>query len=159
MIKVLLAFGLVLLGISTGLRAEDDAAKIAELAATYPLKTCVISGAQLGSMGDPVDVLHEGRLVRFCCKGCIKKFKAESEKFLKQIDEAAAKGGDGKAAAEAAPKDGGAKQGGCGGCGKQTGCGGCAGVEKAPAPAAGEAVPKASGSKGGCGSGCGGCGR
>jgi hypothetical protein len=31
--------------------------------------------------------------VRFCCKGCVKKFNAEPEKFLKMIDDAAAQAG------------------------------------------------------------------
>jgi hypothetical protein len=156
---LLLGLGMILLGTSPAVQAEeggkDDAAAIAKQTETYPLKTCVVTGEELGSMGNPHDVLHEGRLVRFCCKGCVKKFKADPEKFLKQIDEAAAKGGEGKAAAEAAPKAGG------GGGDKQTGCGGCAGAGKAPTPAAGDAAPKASGAKGGCGSGCGcgGCGR
>lgn len=64
--------------------------------AVYPLQTCVVSGDKLedGSMGAPVDYIHkeEGkpdRLVRFCCKSCIKTFKKTPAKYLKLIDEAA----------------------------------------------------------------------
>lgn len=117
-----LGLGMILLGTSPSVQAEeggkDDAAAIAKQTETYPLKTCVVTGEGLGSMGNPHDVLHEGRLVRFCCKGCVKKFKADPEKYLKLIDEAAAaaKGGAEKAPAEEAPKAAGAK-GCCGGCG------------------------------------------
>jgi hypothetical protein len=63
--------------------------------ASYPLDTCVVSGEKLGSMGAPIDYTHkeEGkpdRLVRFCCKMCIPKFKKDPAKYLKLIDEAAA---------------------------------------------------------------------
>ncbi|MFT3783194.1 MAG: hypothetical protein QM790_14390 [Nibricoccus sp.] len=62
---------------------------------SYPLDTCVVSGEKLGDMGKPVDYIYkeEGkpdRLVRFCCKMCISKFKKDPAKYLKAIDEAAA---------------------------------------------------------------------
>jgi hypothetical protein len=67
----------------------------ADTAAAYPLDTCVVSGEKLGEMGKPIDYIYkeEGkpdRLVRFCCKMCIGKFKKEPAKYLKLIDEAAA---------------------------------------------------------------------
>ena len=63
--------------------------------ATYPLTTCVVSGEPLeGGMGGPVDYIHKeagkpDRLVRFCCKACIKEFKKEPAKYLAMIDAAA----------------------------------------------------------------------
>lgn len=64
-------------------------------APAYPLDTCVVSGEKLGSMGKPYDYTHkeEGkpdRLVRFCCKMCLGKFKKDPAKYLKLLDEAAA---------------------------------------------------------------------
>ena len=62
----------------------------------YPLDTCVVSGENLGGeMGAPIDYIHKeagkpDRLVRFCCKMCIPKFKKDPAKYLKLIDEAAA---------------------------------------------------------------------
>ena len=61
----------------------------------YPLKTCVVSGEALGSMGDYVNYVHKeagkpDRIVRFCCDGCIDDFKKEPARFLKKIDDAAA---------------------------------------------------------------------
>ena len=70
----------------------------AEAKAAYPLETCVVSGDKLesGDMGEPIDYIHkeEGkpdRLVRLCCKGCVRDFKKDPAKYLKLIDEAAAK--------------------------------------------------------------------
>src|ERR1051325_840658 len=54
----------------------------------YPLKTCVVSGEKLGEMGKPYVYQHEGREVRFCCKSCLKDFKKDPAKYLKQLDDA-----------------------------------------------------------------------
>ena len=56
--------------------------------AAYPLENCVVGGESLGSMGDPVEYVHEGRLVKFCCEGCIDDFKKDSTKYLAQLDQA-----------------------------------------------------------------------
>jgi hypothetical protein len=37
-------------------------------------------------MGKAIEVVHEGRQVRFCCQGCVPKFNAEPAKFFKIID-------------------------------------------------------------------------
>lgn len=74
--------------------AADSEANIA----AYPLTTCVVSDEALDSddMGGPINYIYKSegqpdRLVRLCCKRCIKKFNAEPQKYLKMIDEAAAK--------------------------------------------------------------------
>lgn len=54
----------------------------------YPLPTCPQSGERLGSMGDPVVRVYEGREVRFCCKSCPPKFEKELAKSLSTLDEA-----------------------------------------------------------------------
>ncbi len=65
----------------------------------YPLDTCMVSGDKLGGdMGKSVDLIYRNRLVRFCCGDCIKDFQKEPAKYLKILDEAAA-----KKAAEAKP--------------------------------------------------------
>ncbi len=48
----------------------------------YPLDSCIVSGNTLGSMGDPITLVHEGQQVKFCCKPCVKKFKANPGKYL-----------------------------------------------------------------------------
>ncbi len=66
---------------------EDDAA-IVKQRPSYPLDTCVVSGEALDAMGEPLEYMHEGRLVRLCCKGCVRKLNAEPEQFLATIDRA-----------------------------------------------------------------------
>jgi hypothetical protein len=89
---------------------EDSSATTAEAKADYPLSTCVVSGDKLegGDMGPPIDYVYkqEGkpdRLVRFCCKGCIKDFKKDPAKYLKKIDDAAAAKAKGEKPVEDAP--------------------------------------------------------
>lgn len=68
-----------------------DQAVIEKQKANYPLETCLVSGEKLGSMGAPVDFVFGNRLVRFCCKGCMKDFSKEPSKYTAKLD-AAAKG-------------------------------------------------------------------
>lgn len=74
-----------------------DAVWLAKAKAEYPLKTCVVSDEEIGGgMGEGIDYIHQqegqpARLVRFCCKDCVNDFKKEPAKYLKLIDEAAAK--------------------------------------------------------------------
>ncbi len=58
----------------------------------YPLTTCPISGEALGGeMGAPIDYVYNNRLVRFCCKDCIKKFEKDPAPTLAKLDEAVIK--------------------------------------------------------------------
>lgn len=54
----------------------------------YPLTTCVVSGEELGGMGDPVAYDHNGTMVKFCCKNCIPKFEKDPEKYLAILNQA-----------------------------------------------------------------------
>ncbi|CAM3063646.1 hypothetical protein [Rariglobus hedericola] len=90
--KLFFAASLLALCFATTVRADESPA-----AAAYPLKTCVVSGDALGSddMGPPIDYIHkeEGkpdRLVRLCCKACIRTFKKDPAAYLAKIDAAAA---------------------------------------------------------------------
>ena len=88
-------FAMILLvgSFSLSLKAEDakpdNAAIIAKQKPTYPMKTCVVTGDKLE--GDSIDYVYEGRLIRFCCKDCVKDFNKEPAKYLKVLDAAAAK--------------------------------------------------------------------
>jgi hypothetical protein len=84
----------------------DSAASVA----AYPMNKCVVSGDKLedGDMGPPINYVYKqdgnpDRLVRLCCKGCVKDFKKNPEKYLKMIDEAAAAKAKGQKPVEAAP--------------------------------------------------------
>lgn len=52
----------------------------------YPLTTCVVSGEELGSMGDPVEYRHNGTLVKFCCDECIPKFEEDPDAYLSKLN-------------------------------------------------------------------------
>ena len=53
----------------------------------YPLKICPVSGLTLGSKGEPIVMLHDGREVRFCTKSCIRKFQSDVKGYLQKIDD------------------------------------------------------------------------
>lgn len=59
----------------------------------YPLKTCVVSGKSLDSMGGAYIYKHNDREVRFCCKRCVKTFLKDPEAHLAKIDDAGKKTG------------------------------------------------------------------
>ncbi len=100
--KLLLALSSLALGLAL-LSAQNTpsetpaeaAARLKALAAlvkaqgpSYPLDTCIISGKKLGSNGEPVDLNQDGRLVRLCCKGCVKTVQKDPTSVLKKLDEA-----------------------------------------------------------------------
>jgi YHS domain-containing protein len=71
--------------------AEADtvtAAKAVKEAEAYPLDYCIVTGEKLGSMGDPVVRVYNGREVRFCCGGCVKPFEKDNAKWTKKLDDA-----------------------------------------------------------------------
>lgn len=51
----------------------------------YPLKVCVVSGNELGSMGKIVTKVYGDQEIKFCCKPCIKKFDANPTKYLTKL--------------------------------------------------------------------------
>lgn len=74
--------------------AKADKLIIEQQMKTYPLDTCVVMDTEaLGSedMGDPVNLVYKNRLVRFCCKGCVRKFKKDPAAYLAKIDKAVIK--------------------------------------------------------------------
>jgi YHS domain-containing protein len=54
-------------------------------AGDYPLTTCVVSGEELGGMGEPVTYDYKGTTVKFCCKDCIPKFEKEPDRYLGKL--------------------------------------------------------------------------
>jgi YHS domain-containing protein len=51
----------------------------------YTSDKCPVTGKKLGSMGNPVSIVHNGQEVKFCCKPCIPKFKANPDKYLANL--------------------------------------------------------------------------
>lgn len=71
-------------------KEEPTATIEAPAAIAYPIDTCLVSGEKLGTMGDPVVIVHEGREIKFCCDKCIPKFQKNPAKFLAMLDAAPA---------------------------------------------------------------------
>lgn len=71
--------------------ASAPAAPADPNAKPYPLKTCVVSGEELGKMGEPMRFTYKGQEIKLCCKDCEKKFHADADKFLEKITAAAGK--------------------------------------------------------------------
>lgn len=58
----------------------------------YPLSTCIVSGEALGGdMGEPIIEHYKGQEIKFCCSSCPKKFHKDPDKYIKQMNEEAAK--------------------------------------------------------------------
>ncbi len=104
--SLVLLTAFALLGAVLSAKADPTPAEQAQIdqqKKTYPLATCPVSGDNLAKndMGEkPVDYLYtqknaDGtetqRLVRFCCKDCVNKFKKNPDKYLKTLDDAQAK--------------------------------------------------------------------
>jgi hypothetical protein len=66
--------------------AKVDKALIEAQRPNYKLKTCVVSEEPLGGeMGEPVDYLYGTKLVRFCCKSCVRMFEKSPEQYVKAL--------------------------------------------------------------------------
>jgi hypothetical protein len=61
------------------------ASAIEGVPATYPLKKCVVSDEDLGGMGKPVKVTHDGTDVYLCCKSCLKDFNKNPAEYVAKV--------------------------------------------------------------------------
>ncbi|MDZ4858061.1 MAG: hypothetical protein SGI88_03695 [Candidatus Hydrogenedentes bacterium] len=66
-----------------------DAAVIEKQKATLTAKTCPVSGEELGSMGDPVNIVIANQTFALCCKGCEKGLRKDPAKFLAMAQDGA----------------------------------------------------------------------
>lgn len=75
----------------TAALSADEKAEIAKLASkeeqdkALAQLTCLISGENLGSMGVPIKVTHEGKTAFLCCKGCVKDFEKDPKAALAKL--------------------------------------------------------------------------
>lgn len=65
--------------------AKLNAAAVKVQLADYPAEKCPVSGADLGSMGKPIDMMVGHRLVRLCCAGCNEKVQANPAGMLGKV--------------------------------------------------------------------------
>lgn len=64
----------------------EDALIIKTQKPSYPLTTCPISGEKLVE-GEAVDWVVKERLVRLCCRDCVKAVEKDATKALKAVDD------------------------------------------------------------------------
>lgn len=53
--------------------------------ADYPLKVCVVTGEELGDLGDRLAYTYQGTEVQFCCPECVKDFQKDPAKYIAEI--------------------------------------------------------------------------
>ena len=68
-------------------KQKEIAAALAELpvadrALARRQADCPVTDLALGSMGKPVRVEVEGRIVFLCCQGCVDRLRTDPQKFL-----------------------------------------------------------------------------
>lgn len=61
--------------------AADESAAVT----AYPLDICLVSDEELGSMGDPIVMVHAGQQVKFCCDECKPAFEKDPAKYLAKL--------------------------------------------------------------------------
>ena len=66
--------------------ASTEAGSAAANNKPYPLQVCLVTDNELGSMGTPITLAYQGQTVKFCCKPCVKKFKADPQKYLLKLN-------------------------------------------------------------------------
>jgi YHS domain-containing protein len=78
---------ILLAACACGIAAEDAKPAVVK---PYPLDHCLLMDN--GKVDkDSVTEIHQGQEFRFCCKGCIRKFKKDPDKYVKLLAEEVAK--------------------------------------------------------------------
>lgn len=71
-------------------QAGASKAESAKASTAASIDWCIVSGEELGSMGDPVNYKYDGREIQFCCKSCVKQFEADPAHYIAKLDSALA---------------------------------------------------------------------
>ena len=88
--------------------AKMDAAVIDAQKHSYPLKTCLVSGEELGGeMGPPIDFVMANRLFLLCCEFCKEKLTQDPAKYFSLLTEGAKGHMDGMSHGPESKHDGG----------------------------------------------------
>ena len=70
---------------STGGSTSNSASTRVGGTKSYPLKTCIVTENDLGSMGDEQSIVYQGQEIKFCCKPCEAKFRSNPAKYLARL--------------------------------------------------------------------------
>jgi|GEM_PF-517187 len=68
---------------------DTDTNQTSALDDAYPLDFCLVSGSDFGEDPDmiPYTHVHEGTVIKFCCKPCLPRFEKDPEKYLTDLKE------------------------------------------------------------------------
>ena len=69
-----------------GALQAEDAPGAQTAPKSYPLKTCLVSGADLGGMGNPIVKIYDGQEIKFCCGGCPKEFNKDPATYIAEMN-------------------------------------------------------------------------
>ncbi|MDO8580716.1 MAG: hypothetical protein Q7S13_04480 [Candidatus Omnitrophota bacterium] len=50
-------------------------------------KFCPVSKKEIGSVGEPVQIEHNGKMYNLCCPMCVKDFQSDPDKYSKIADD------------------------------------------------------------------------
>lgn len=85
--KTSLAISICLLGLSMSVPAKEVSRPTSKEARSVQVQIfnaiCPLSGEKIDPSGPTVE--YKGKRIAFCCPGCIKTFKADPEKYLKNL--------------------------------------------------------------------------
>lgn len=85
-VTVMVLAGLLVAGATIAKDGDKDRTEVAgEAVNPYPLKNCLVSGEELGSMGETYRLVFEQQELKFCCKGCVKDFKKDPPAYLAKL--------------------------------------------------------------------------
>lgn len=70
----------------TTAKPEQDV--IREQKPSYPLTKCIVSGEELGKDAPTIEYVVDGRLVRLCCKACVKDVEKDAAGTIRKVDAA-----------------------------------------------------------------------
>lgn len=76
----------LLLAACSGERTEETTVTT-DAVTPYPLETCIVADEPLGSMGEPIVIVHEGQEIKFCCDNCRPSFEKDPAKYLGKLEQ------------------------------------------------------------------------
>ena len=82
MLRTTLLAGLAVLALNSCTSVKNSGG---QAVTPYPLNECLVTDNELGSMGDPIVIVHEGQEVKFCCEPCVDEFYEDPQAFLSKL--------------------------------------------------------------------------
>ena len=83
--KLILAAATLFLGSCASTATPGASSSSVSGVKPYPLKLCIVTDNDLGSMGDEQGLVYQGREIKFCCAPCVDKFRNNPAKYLAKL--------------------------------------------------------------------------